>query len=119
MAEMPCFVKILGLQKSCLKKGVNNGSGSAQRRRDRTTPPCHAKAKSGEFSAPPILTKIRGTSSLGCLECERNALSKRILLRTLLSAVGVCCARSLAWSANVKNSAESDTLPAFFRTVRV
>ena len=39
--------------------------------------------------------------------------------RTLLSAVGGCCARSLAWSANVKNSAESDTLPAFFWTVRV
>src|SRR5260370_17329788 len=104
MAEMPCFVKILGLQKSCLKKGVNKGSGSAQRRRDRTTPPCHAKAKSGEFSAPPILTKIRGTSSLGCLECERNALSKRILLRTLLSAVVGRVAPSPPRGDNIKKT---------------
>jgi quercetin dioxygenase-like cupin family protein len=46
-------------------------------------------------------------------------LSKRILLRTLLSMVGGCSARNLARSASVKISSESDRLSAFFRTLRV
>jgi hypothetical protein len=54
------------------------------------------------------------------LEARRLLTLQRLDdLRNRLSAAGGCCARSLTWSASVKNLAESDKLTAFFRMVRV
>jgi hypothetical protein len=68
---------------------------------------------------------VRGSASVNLHRPDdfRNRvsakLSKRILFRSLLSTVGGCSTRSLARSASVRNSAESDTLSAFCRMRRI
>ena len=52
-------------------------------------------------------------------EIASAKLAKSFLLRTFLSTLGGCSARSLAWNESVKISSESDILSAFSRMLRI